>query len=274
MRNLWVTLAVAASASAVMVFGEPNGKAGLNQAAALYQQARYDSSLARLEALKSSGPWKRRDSLSLFQYLGMASAKLGRDSAAVAYFSDLLRIDSLFQFPRNEDSLILNDFGRARESRSPAASATASAKTAPATIGPKDTATAFAKTIRDDLAEPLPIAPGNPRAFAPPTAAASAASPMAANRKIGLAFGALPLGTGWMARDRVKSGLALGFLQAGGALFSVYASNAQTQSRSDNHGIRDHDQLASIKQWQWVQGISLSTALGAYLFSLIASAGD
>ena len=36
----------------------------------------------------------------------------------------------------------------------------------------------------------------------------------------------------------------------------------------------DKEELAQIQQWQWVQRVSFSTAVGSYLFSLIASAGD
>ena len=39
------------------------------------------------------------------------------------------------------------------------------------------------------------------------------------------------------------------------------------------NGTQDSE-LDSVHGWQWVQRVSLSTALGAYLFSLIASSGE
>jgi len=77
-----------------------------------------------------------------------------------------------------------------------------------------------------------------------------------------------------MARKQVKSGLVLGFLQAGGLFLSIYASELQSNEQNDTYAVRDHQEMTHLKQWQWVQRVSLSMALGAYLFSLIASAGD
>ena len=85
----------------------------LKQAAALYHQGLYDSALSVLE---TCGPeaLKRRDSLALFQYSGMAEARLGRDAEAAEDFRALLSLDSLFQFPRNEDFAVLAAFARPR----------------------------------------------------------------------------------------------------------------------------------------------------------------
>ncbi|HKP97012.1 MAG TPA: hypothetical protein VJ385_14775, partial [Fibrobacteria bacterium] len=96
---LLVPIAVAVAAATAPA-APAASQASINKAAAFYHQGRFDSALARLESLKIQGPWKRRDSLSLFQYLGMSSARLGREEQAVDYFSGLLGLDSLFQFPR------------------------------------------------------------------------------------------------------------------------------------------------------------------------------
>jgi hypothetical protein len=87
-------------------------------------------------------------------------------------------------------------------------------------------------------------------------------------------MGAIPLGGGWLARREMKHGIALGLLQAAGLGLSLYASGRISASAGDAFGIQNDDELASVRKWQWVQGVSLSTALGAYLFSLIAATGD
>ncbi|HKP94835.1 MAG TPA: hypothetical protein VJ385_03660, partial [Fibrobacteria bacterium] len=109
---------------------------------------------------------------------------------------------------------------------------------------------------------------------AAPAEARSGAGEAAGGRKIGLAMGAVPFGAGWLTDHKVKRGLALGLLQAGGIVLSLYASHMQTAEQNDAFKTRDEGELATVQTWQWVQRVSLSTALGAYLFSLIASAGD
>jgi hypothetical protein len=88
-----------------------------------------------------------------------------------------------------------------------------------------------------------------------------------------LALGAVPLGGGWLARRRTSQGLVLGILQAGGFLLSVYASERQNRLYDDGYGLEPHE-VGEATGWQWVQRISLSTALGAYLYSLVASGGE
>lgn len=259
----------------------PRPSASVNQAAAFYHQGRFDTALVRLESLKSQGPWKHRDSLSLFQYLGMASARLGHDTEAVAYFSGLLELDSLFQFPRNEDPQVLKAFSRAQEQKASQAGA-AQLRPDPAPLGPP--------------MQPAAVSPGEPHS--PPdnasgrTDSANAAkvtgkismadsgapgikpSVSPESGRIGLALGAVPLGGGWLAGHKVKQGLAFGLLEAGGIVLSMYASQMQSREADDDYRVRNEDEKATIQNWKWVQRVSLSTALGAYLFSLIASAGD
>lgn len=228
--------------------------APLQRAAALYHQGRYDSALAELEAARAQPNLRRRDSLAAFQYAGMASARLGRADEAVGHFGGLLAMDSLFQFPRNEDPLVLSAFARARKERQD-------------------------RALMPPAAAPAP--PPDPPASPPPAIAAGfafadsgtgrSASPK--RPAIGLALGAVPLGAGWLARDRKKHGLSLGFLQAAGLGLSLYASGRISALRDDDFDFQEHE-LPAARKWQWVQGVSLSTALGAYLFSLIASTGD
>lgn len=273
MRGLSVlpAILIAATAMAFSLVGAAGmtGKAGLNQAVALYHQGSYDSSLARLEALESTGPWKHRDSLSLLQYLGMSCSRLNRDSASIGYFSQLLQLDSLFRFPKNEDSLILKNFSAAQEARE----GRLNPSPAPITLAPPSTDTAGGPTRTSLRLEtqtyPAPALAGPTLVGATEPAPSSARSP-----RIGLAYGALPLGIGWVARKQAKSGLVLGLLQAGGLFLSIYASEIQANEQNDTYAIRDHQEMTALKQWQWTQRVSLSMALGAYLFSLIASAGD
>ena len=248
---LWSAFAATAAASGP----------SLKQAATLYHQGRYDSALTVLEACRS-GTLKHRDSLALFQYSGMASARLGRDDEASEDFRSLLALDSLFQFPRNEDSLILAAFARAREPL---------AGTGP---GPKRDS---AKT--DVAPPPMALAEAGPATVLPVTArlpplpeaaGASGSHPT----RIGLAMGAIPFGAGWLARGRPKQGWSLAVLEAGGLALSLYASSRISAAENDGDGIRDHGQLQGELRWQWTQRVTLSIALGTYLFSLIASKGE
>jgi hypothetical protein len=87
-------------------------------------------------------------------------------------------------------------------------------------------------------------------------------------------MGAIPLGGGWIFRGRKKQGWTLAILQAGGLALSFYASSQISAAERDADGIRDHAELGNELRWQWTQRVTLSVALGAYLFSLIASKGD
>ena len=262
--------------------------APVSEAASFYHQGRLDSAFTRLQALKSSGDMKRRDSLSLYQYLGMATARLGREPEAEGYFATLLGLDSLFQFPRNEDPLVLAAFNRARAQRAApqaAAPAPSAAPSAPSKA-PKETdasPTALPIPHGEDGGNggPLVVAGlslteiGAADAMDPARPREAHGRPGPSNPPtIGLALGSMPFGTGWFVRNKFKHGLVLGFLQVGGLALSVYASNMQTMEAEDPFRIHDGEELNDIRRWQWVQRISLSTAVGAYIFSLIASAGD
>jgi hypothetical protein len=257
--------------------GSPEG-ASVGQAAAYYHRGLFDTALVRLEALKDQGPWKRRDSLALFQYMGMASARLGRDSQAVACFGALLELDSLFQFPRNEDGQILLAFTRAKELRSAHApglpaplAALAPASPTPPLPAPENAGTA--QTIATPIT-PVPDAPGHAGRISMIDSGAAAGGRPRREPNVGIAMGALPFGAGWMARKKVRHGLVLGLLQAGSLALSVYASEVQSKGENDPFRVEDENERSSLRGWQWVQRVSLSTAVGAYLFSLIASAGD
>ncbi len=247
---------------------EPQGKSNLNLAITLYQQGLYDSSLHQLETLARESQSKRRDSICIVQYLGMASAILGMDSTATVYFSKLLELDSLFQFPKNEDTRILSNFQKAQEML----------------------------VVHQDavpLLEPIePLGPIEPKQKLAPIAALTSVtqpkelSPDSSIRsdvlitrvsktgKIGLTYGAWPLGAGWIVKKQVRPGLGLGALQATGLALSVYASFIQSRGQGDGFGVRDERERVTMEKWQWTQRIALSTALGAYIFSLIASVGD
>jgi hypothetical protein len=286
----------------------PARAAAVKEAALFYHQGLFDSSLARLEAVKTQGNLRRRDSLSLFQYLGMASARLGREPAAIGYFGSLLQLDSLFQFPRNEDPDVLRAFSRAREERNaPAALSSPSPLSPPVSAAidgpglPKPPAAPSAGSgpvPGQDSSTSRPLAaaagtagpgPGILLASTPPEPPSSASSgsliplsgpnppdnpSLRAPPPIGFAMGALPLGTGWFARNKVKHGFILGLLQAGGIALSIYASDRQSREQSDAFEVEDRNEASTLEKWQWVQRVSLSTAVGAYLFSLIASTGD
>lgn len=249
--------------------------APLQRAAALYHQGRYDSALAALEDCRANPSLKRRDSLSLLQYSGMASARLGREEDAATHFGGLLGLDSLFQFPRNEDPTVLAAFARARRERetrtvmpapplpSPAAAPISAALTTP-------TPTPTAATARFAFADS-----GTGTGTGTGLAASSASDGgTRRSRGIGFAMGAVPLGGGWLARREMKHGITLGLLQAAGLGLSLYASDRISASGGGAFGIQNDDELASVHKWQWVQRVSLSTALGAYLFSLIAATGE
>jgi hypothetical protein len=268
MQALFMALLMAIPAQA-----GTHSSADLNRAAGLYYQARYDSALAGLEGLLRVGPWKKRDSLVLFQYLGMSSAKLGRDSSAEGYFASLLSLDSLFRFPKNEDSSVLADFRRAREKRAAAASVATIPPVTPAL--PLDSLRASAAPDTSRLAAAVP-APASPPPAAPPlaeTAPRLSHPPAAGGKAMSLGYGAIPFGAGWMIKNRFTPGAATGLLQAAGLLLSAYASQMQSRSQDDRYGLRDAE-LPSAEGWQWTQRISFSVAIGAYLYSIFASTGE
>lgn len=242
--------------------------AALNRAAGLYHQAGYDSARAQLETLLLSGTtWRRRDSLVIFQYLGMSWSRLGADSQAVSRFGDLLRIDSLFRFPRNEDSAVLRNFQAARDrhdARARAFAAGAGTLAAAEAASPPAPAPIPLAMADGDQGPAAPFADPDPRRAHPAGRARPRMSP---------ALGAIPLGGGWLARERKAHGVSLGLIQAGGLILSFYASERQSRMRNDAFGLEASERGAAIG-WQWVQGVSLSTAMGAYIFSIIASGGD
>ncbi len=249
----------------------------VNDAAHFYHQGLFDSALVRLEALQSQGPFKRRDSLSLYQYLGMASARLGQDSQAVAYFTRLLRLDSLFQFPKNEDAQVLQAFDRAHEAKNAAGIPEASAIPGagnPSAPPPAPSESAPATFAGLSLRSAPPAPAGSTETLSLRASGGLTEKTGPGNAHVGLALGAVPLGAGWLVRNRVKHGVALGILQAGGIAISIYASEMQSREENDAFRVKNENERGNLQSWQWVQRVSLSTALGAYLFSLIASAGD
>lgn len=279
-----------AAVSAIVVLSAMATASGapVSEAASFYHQGRFDSALARLEALQPAGDMKRRDSLSLFQYLGMASARLGRVPEAEGYFTTLLGLDSLFQFPRNEDPAVLAAFA--------SASALRSIPPAPPTVEPQGPSGPEGSLAKAPPAAPTPatraIPQGRDYGEAKPLVLAgmtlteigatgvpgetgvTGRRVLSDPPRIGLALGAMPFGTGWFVRNKFKHGLVLGILQTGGLVLSVYSSNMRTRIAGDPFRIEDMEERDDADRWQWVQRASLSTAVGAYVYSLIASAGD
>jgi hypothetical protein len=212
----------------------------------------------------------------------MASARLGKSDEADADFRALLDLDSLFQFPRNEDSAILAAFAQAQLGRSvppPSAADTVSDRDSPPRLASagtgSGTALAVGANVPSDNLVPIPSYSGSdPSESRAPPAAFPANAGRTGPPGIGLAMGAIPLGGGWLYRGRRKQGLTLALLQAGGLAFSLYASSQMSAAESDADGIRGHAELGNELRWQWTQRVTLSIALGAYLFSLIASRGE
>ncbi len=221
----------------------------LNAGINFYYQNKFDSALLVLKSFKlnsdSGFSISEKDSVSLFQYLGMASAKLGKDSLATENFSHLLLLDSLFRFPRNEDPAILHAFHLAQNK--------IQTKSQGKNKGPLVPENSLDNVTPGGLS-PAPVT--------------------IIHQKVGFVYGAIPLGLGWALRNRKKPALALGILQVGGLFLSYYASERQNKSQRDANLIHDAEELDRINQWQWTQRLSLTTALGAYLYSIIASLGD
>jgi hypothetical protein len=210
----------------------------------------------------------------IFQYLGMASSRLGRDAEAVDRFGSLLAVDSLFRFPRNEDAAVLRNFRAAREARNSPVTVTPAVP--PAAPAPEDPAPAAA--VAPDPGPAIPAAPAPSLAAAARGAVPPPDSPLRdrggdGRPAMNLAFGAVPFGGGWMARERMGYGLSLGLVQAGGLLLSIYASEMQSKAQDDREGLQPGERPAAVR-WQWVQAVSLSTAVGAYFYSIFASGGD
>lgn len=242
---LWTAFAAAAA----------HAGPSLERAAVLYHKGLYDSALSVLESF-TDGSLPSSDSAAYYQYAGMACALTGRDRDAEAHFRGLLAIDSLFQFPSNENPAILSAFAAAGASRRTVPE--------PAPDPGRDDGDALS-----DGADPGP-APDAP-VFPPPVLSAP---PLETPEKgVGRALGAIPMGAGWLMENRYPTGLAMALLQAGGAALSLYASSRAGDLERDPYGIRDPAELGEARKWQWVQRISLSTAVGAYLYSVIASGG-
>ena len=233
----------------------------LNRAAALYHEAKYDSAYGDLVGLLADGNWKRRDSLVLYQYLGMTCARLGRDSLAAEYFAGLIGVDSLFRFARNEDPVMLDAFQRGKlfasgkrgKSPIPLSDAASGSRPEAAAAGPAQltpTASLFAT--------PAPT-PGDAALH---------------EARMNLAYGAIPFGAGWMARNRMKRGVTVGFIQLAALVVSGYASEMQNREQQDLDGLGSGKQLSAAQNWQWIQRISLSVAVGGYLYSIISSGGE
>jgi hypothetical protein len=259
---------------AVHASGAAADPAALNHAASLYHQARFDSARARMESLLSDEGWRRRDSLMLYQYLGMASSRLGADADAVSRFGRLLELDSLFQFARNEDPDILRNFAAAREARRQAALPGESPRAAGSAVIPAPGAAMPHRLDAGTAREPAGLESALPGAPPPdPLRAASADGFGTPRKRMNLALGAVPLGGGWLARERTGHAVTLGLLQGGGALLSLYASQQLSRARNDRWGAEDGREVDMMVRWQWVQAVSLSTAVGAYLFSIFASGG-
>ncbi len=261
----------------VHAFGASADPSALHRAASLYHQGRFDSARARMESLLSDEGWRRRDSLTLFQYLGMASSRLGEDDAAVDRFGRLLELDSLFQFPRNEDPGILRNFRAAREARHRASAQVEGRSADGPAANPGPGAAMTHRLVARTTAESAGTESSLPATAATPAAdplqEASAAGFGTPRERMNLALGAVPLGGGWLARNRTGHAVTLGLLQGGGLLLSLYASQQLSRARNDKWGAEEGREVDLMVRWQWVQAVSLSPAVGAYLFSIFASGG-
>ncbi|HLP43090.1 MAG TPA: hypothetical protein VK465_16405 [Fibrobacteria bacterium] len=259
---LLILAALAAGAAGETAAADP---AALNRAAALYHEGRHDSARVRLESLLAESPSSRRDSLMLLQYLGMAHSRRGEDTAAVARFRELLSLDSLFRFPRNEDPAVARNFEAARRERLAQKTVAAPEPVAgglmPVTPVPIDAV---------GTTSAAPVAGPGARSLPPATAEAPLAVADPRPRPMSIALGAVPLGAGWLARGQTAHGAALGILQVGGLLLALHASSIQSGIQGDAYGLEAGERERATR-WQWTQRISLSTALGAYLYSIIAA---
>lgn len=252
MRNLFVTLILTCLISCLSYGFTPKNKAALNLAVSHYHQGNYSLACTELDSLRNQANATHRDSITLYQYLGMASTQAGLDSNAVQYFSLLIQIDSLFQFPRNEDPRILQNFSRALQI--PAASKIGLLAT------PLPTSNMENQNLNPSLNQTLPKP-------------ASIILPSSTN-KIGFTYGAIPLGGGWIMQNKNVKGWTLGLLQVTGLALSIYASEMQSDLQNDFDAIQNNAEKTTLKQWQWTQRISLSTALGTYLYSIFSALGD
>lgn len=271
-RNLSVTLLLLSFISSLCLGFAPKNKAALNHAVSQYHQGNYALALSEFDSLKNEANATHRDSITLFQYLGMASTQAGWDSKAVHYFTVLIQIDSLFQFPRNEDARILQNFSLASQTQpNPEKPPIAEAPPISGTPLMGETATAPAAgaapnptTLRvlPQTLEPQPAPQQTPNIFATNT------------NKIGFAYGAIPLGGGWMMQNKNLKGWTLGLLQVTSIALSIYASEIQSDLQNDSDAIHNNSEKTTLKQWQWTQRISLTTALGTYLYSIFSALGD
>jgi hypothetical protein len=201
----------------------------------------------------------------------MASARLGRGDEATANFRILLDLDSLFQFPRNEDSAILESFAKAQALRN--GKAGEGAASGGGSGGGSGGALSMHANLPASEPVPTPAFPGSRLPGGESNPFGSGGEPARGQRGsgIGMALGAIPIGAGWLAEGRYKQGLALAFLQIGGTALSLYASSRITAEAKDLYGIQDERERGIVLKWQWTQGLALSTAMGSYLYSLIAS---
>lgn len=265
---LLLLAALAAGAAGETAAADP---AALNRAAALYHEGRHDSARVRLESLLAESPSSRRDSLMLLQYLGMAHSRRGEDTAAVARFRELLSLDSLFRFPRNEDPAVARNFETARRER---LAHVAGAAPKPIAGGPMPVTHVPAGAVGTvgtvGTISAAPVAGPGARPLPPATAEAPLAVADPRPLPMSIALGAVPLGAGWLARGQTAHGAALGILQVGGLLLALHASSIQSGIQGDAYGLEAGERERATR-WQWTQRISLSTALGAYLYSIIAA---
>jgi len=243
MRNLYVTLLIFLVLPNFSFGFSKKNKTVLNEGVKLYHQGNFEEANDFFNNLKNPIDASHRDSLTLFQYLGMTATQLGSDSLAIDYFSTLIIVDSLFQFPSNEAEGILKNFSAAHVLKQPPE------------ILEIDPAP---QNQNQTQAQPLPFT----------------ATELSGTNKIGFVYGAIPLGGGWLIKEKKITGWTLAALELAGFALSIYASEKQNDFQNDFDAIHDNAEKTSVKNWQWTQRISLSVALGTYLYSILSATGD
>lgn len=208
-----------------------------------------------LDSLSNAEGQSHQDSLLIWQYLGMCNSLIGLDKPALSAFSQLLKMDSTWRLPSNEDRRILRLFEKALKDLH-----TEKAETIkPALNLPRDTVSQRS-SARDSLAQALQIE-------LPVSSLTEAKKPL---KKMDLSHGLIPLGIGWVIQSHPKTGLAYGMLQLGGLAVSIYASSRQSTIKNDGNGI-EYEEQNDVRRWQLVQQISLSTSVITYLSSVLLS---
>lgn len=236
---------------------QTHGSEWLAKALDRYYQEDFVASMEHLDSLAAQEGLSNRDSLALEQYYGMIASRLGDSAKAVMHFTRLLELDSNWQFPMNEDDVILRHFSVAGKQRATTPDSSVSELTS-------------APDTASNEAEPPPAPAAGAVQSPPDLLPAPGFTARSANLpRMSFQYGVLPLGTGWYIRGRKGTGLTLGILQGVGLMASFYASSRHSRLVSD--GYIPHEELEDVNNWQLVQQASLGVVIGSYLISVFSS---